>query len=138
MPTLLVIALKIALKFAWVYLVPFLFELLSKKFGPEFTDFVYDLVGKQHVDILHGKIDAEEAENRNVLAIKELTKGSQGLTTTWAKFINLIVYMKWTQDNVSVKFDGWIDSLLLWDQKKAKYKKEDFMDIYKSRPDLLK
>jgi hypothetical protein len=37
-----------------------------------------------------------------------------------------------------VKFDGWIDAIILWDKSKVKYKKQDFMDFYTSRPDLKK
>lgn len=133
-----VILLKILAGWAWTYIVPFLFDLLKRKFGPGLIDFIYGLIGERHIQIVNDGLPPEDAEAMNLKIIKEATKSSPGLSTTWARFIHTIVYMKWTMDNVEVKFDGWIDNIIHFEYSGKNKTTPDFMSLYTSHPDWKK
>lgn len=132
------ILLKVLGGWAWSYLVPFLFKLLEKKFGPALMEFIYELIGEKHQAILEGAISGEDAEKDNIRIIREATQSSPGLSTTWAQFAHTIAYLKWTQDNIEAKFENWIDSLILWENKAKYTNRNDLMVWYLSRPDVTK
>ncbi len=132
------IILKILGQWAWAFLVPFLFKLLEKKLGPGLISFIYDLIGEQHQLILDGKISTGDAEKNNIETIREATRSSPGLSETWAKLAHTIAYLKWVQDNIEIKFEWWIDSLVLWENRAKYTDKSDLMAWYLSRPDKPK
>ena len=132
------ILLKILAQYAWTYLVPLLFALLEKKMGPALMAFIYDLIGEQHQLILDGNVSTEDAERANLEVIREATRSSPGLSTTWAKFAHTVAYMKWVQDNIEIKFEWWIDALVLWENKAKYTDKADLMAWYLSKPDKPK
>lgn len=132
------ILLRILAQWAWAVLVPFLFKLLERKLSPALMEFIYELIGERHSEIINDGMPTEIAEAKNLQIIREATKSSPGLSTTWARLLHTIAYMKWTQDNIGVKFDNWIDSVILWEQKAKYTDKNDLMMWYLSHPDWKK
>ena len=129
---------RILAQWAWVVLVPFIFKLLEKKLSPGLMAFIYDLIGEQHQLILDGKVSTEDAERSNLEIIREATRSSPGLSTTWAKFAHTVAYMKWCSENNPIRFEWWIDSLVLFERNSKTKTNQDYMSWYLSRPDKIK
>lgn len=132
------IILKIIVQWAWPFLVPFLFKFLEKKLSPGLMGFIYDLIGEQHQLILDGKVSTEEAERSNLEVIREATRSSPGLSITWAKLAHTIAYLKWCSENNPIRFEWWMDSLILFERQGKAKTTQDYMSWYLSRPDKIK
>lgn len=131
--------LKLAGQLAWPYVAPFLFELLSRWFGKGLMEFVYEIIGENAEKIITEKMTRSEAASHTSKMIVEATRNSpDGINETWANIIAHVGYMKWVADNIPVKYERWIDGLILW-QGRAKYvDRNDLMVWYLSRPDVIK
>ena len=98
-------------------------------------DFVVQLIGQNSEDILTGKITKEQARDNTVKTVMQATQNSPGIDETWAYIITHVAYKKWVKDNIPMKYDWGIDSLVLYEQKSKNKTANDYMNWYSSRPD---
>ena len=103
-----------------------LFKFLEKKYGGAVMGLAMENISSLEKQKRAGTITAAQAEDTNVKAIKKATAMSPGLNTSIAKFINLIVYMRYVKDAYPDKFRNWCANITNWTSsgKRIRYSKD--------------